>query len=79
MKPIKFKEVNKILMGEDSTVGDLPVFADGKQCLSCWKMNFRERLKALVWGKIWLCVLMPKGMHPPVWLICDRRGFEQED
>jgi len=77
MKPIKFKEANKTLIGESPVIKDLPVFTKGKECLSYWKMNFLDRLKALIWGKVWLCVLTPKGTQPPIWLRCEKNVMEK--
>lgn len=55
MKPIKFKEANKNLSKPDSMTeeecGSLWVFNDGKQCISCWKMSFWQRIKALLFGR----------------------------
>lgn len=78
MKPIKFKEQNKILIGfPQFDIGDLPVFEDHNKGLimSCWKMSFKERLRALLFGKVWLQV-KSKHTHPPVSLFCGRAGFE---
>lgn len=74
MKPIDFKESTKVL-GRPSTMtaeecGSLPVWSDGRQCVSCWKPSFRERLKILFSGKVWLGVLS-MGSQPPVYVTAD--------
>ena len=46
---------------------DLPVYTDGKQCVSCWKMSFKERIKVLFTGRVWLGVIGHRT-QPPVWL-----------
>lgn len=78
MKPIKFKEANKNLLKPNSMTdkecGSLWVFNDEKQCISCWKMTFKQRIKALIYGKIWLSVLSGKT-QPPVWVDCDKTVF----
>ena len=56
-------------------VGALPIWTDGNQCISCWKLTLTERLKALWFGRIWL------GIHagytqPPVWLSAEREVFK---
>jgi hypothetical protein len=43
----------------------LPVYDDGTQCLSCWKLSLKERSSVLLKGRIWLCV---QGRQVPVWL-----------
>lgn len=58
MKPIPFKQQTIELQANPNqleingqSVGSLPIFTDGSQCISCWKMTFIERLKALFYGK----------------------------
>lgn len=71
MKPINFKQSTKVLQKpgtlSDSECGTLPVWNDGKQCVSCWKLSFKERIKVLFHGKVWLGVLSGKT-QPPVFL-----------
>ena len=74
MKPAKFAEQNKTLQ-KPSTMTDkectpLPIFTDGKQCISLWAGNLRERIKFLFTGKIWFSSLSGKT-QPPVWLKMD--------
>ena len=80
MKPIKFEESNTLFKGYIQTngeaVADLHVFAHEGELLSCWKMSFKERLLALVFGRAWLCI-RTKERHPPVWLQCYRTAFEE--
>ena len=81
MKPIKFKEANKLWKGyvrtDGEVVKDLPTFAYEDMLLSCWKMSFKERLVALIFGRAWLCI-RTKEKHPPVWIHCYRTGMEDE-
>jgi hypothetical protein len=81
MKPIKFKEANKDLlkpMGMTSDeCGSLPVFNDGKQCISCWRVPFWKRVKMLFHGKVWLCVLSGHT-QPPVWVDVDNTVFHKQ-
>ena len=69
MKPTTFNEQTKVLTKPfnmtDIECGTLPVYSDGNQCISCWGLNFIERVKLLVFGKIWLQVLF-NGNQPPV-------------
>lgn len=79
MKPVKFKEANAELgkppSMTDDECGSLPVFKDGKQCISLWKLSFKERLQVLFFGKIWLGVI--SGMtQPPVWLDSSKTVFK---
>ena len=80
MKPIKFKQANKNLLKPDSMTDEecssLWVFTDGGQCVSCWKLSWKQRLAALFFGKVWLGVLSG-STQPPVWLDCTKTVFEE--
>lgn len=73
MRPIKFEESNKTLTARDP-IEALPVYDSGEVIMSCWKMNFKERIKALIHGRIWLQILADQT-HEPVSLLCDKSGF----
>lgn len=81
MTPAKFKESNRTLRKPDSMTNEecssLEVFTDESICISCWHMSLIERLRALLFGKIWLGVLSG-GTQPPVWLICRRSAWRKE-
>lgn len=54
MKPIDFPQSTKVLQ-KPSTMSDkecssLHVWNDGKQCVSCWKPTFKERINILFGG-----------------------------
>ncbi len=72
MQPISFKASNKVLRPSDTVysgdvreVTDLPIWTNGEQCVSCWKISWRERLSALLFGRVWLAVLSGET-QPPV-------------
>jgi len=82
MKPIYFEEATKELKKPDSMTDEecssLWTWNDGKQSISCWKMSWKDRIKALLYGKVWI------GVHsgptqPPVWLDCDDTIFTKPD
>jgi len=81
MKPIKFKEANKNLSKPnsmtDAECSSLWVFNDGSQCISCWKMSFKQRIKALFFGRVWLSV-MSGTTQPPVWVDCAKTVFTKQ-
>lgn len=73
MVPIDFKESTKVL-GKPSSAsaeecGSLPVYGDGKQCMSCWKASWQERLYMLFTGKVWIGVVSG-STQPPIYAIC---------
>lgn len=80
MKPIKFKEANKCLSkpigATDEECGSLWVYNDGKYSISCWNMSFKERLKALLFGKVWLFVWFGNS-QPPVGMAIEKTIFNK--
>ena len=69
--PVDFEESNKVLTKPpgmtDEECGPLPVFNDGQQSISCWQLPWRDRLRVLITGKVWLGVLMGVT-QPPVYI-----------
>jgi len=77
--PVKFPEANKNLLKPESMTDEecasLWVYSDGRQCISCWKLGFIDRMKALLFGRIWLGVLSG-DTQPPVWILCQKSVFD---
>lgn len=82
MEPKHFEQANKNLLKPkgmtDEDCGSLPVFTDGKVCISLWQMTWGERLKALFFGKVWLFVHSGQT-QPPVALMVEKEIFTQGD
>lgn len=82
MTPSEFEHQTKVLNRPegmtDEECGPLPVYSDGTQCISLWRMSWRERISALLFGRIWLSVLWG-DTQPPVWLSAERTVFNQEE
>ena len=80
MKPIKFKQANKNLLKPESMTDEecksLWVYTDGEQCISCWKLTFKDRIKALVFGNVWISVLSGQT-QPPIWLDANKTVFRR--
>lgn len=74
--PIRFPDCNFTWTAPDGldNCSELPVLNDGTHSLSCWRLSWRERLAALVYGKAWLCVI---GHQPPVWIRVERDVLEE--
>ena len=79
MQPVNFELSNRVLQpshtvySEDITgVIDLPVWTNREQCVSCWRMSWRERLSALLFGRVWLAVLSGET-QPPVCIHAERK------
>lgn len=60
VRPIKFKESNRILTKPESITDkeceSLHVFNDGEISVSCWQLSWKERLQVLWYGVAWLLV-----------------------
>lgn len=60
MKPIEFREQNVVFAKNQLEYKPLPALhlhdADGT-VISCWGLSFRERIRVLFTGKIWVGLL----------------------
>ena len=56
-------------------IGNLDVWTDEVQCVSCWRMSWRERLSALLFGRVWVAVLSGKS-QPPMYVEATRQYLE---
>lgn len=74
MHPVKFDEANRNLFANPAQpdidglpVESLPIYTDELQCVSKWKLGWKERLQVLVFGHVWLGI-HSGGTQPPVWI-----------
>lgn len=78
MQPQPFPEANRVLKAPptmtEEECGELPVFTDGRECISCWKPTWQERLSILLFGKVWL-FCATGHTQPPVALVATRTLF----
>lgn len=66
MTPQNFILANKHV-GDPKAAGEikaLPIFNDGKRSLSSWRMSWRERFSALIFGRAWLWIQSGESMPP---------------
>lgn len=54
MTPINFKHVNMKWAENQDEYLTLPAYTDGRETISCWRLTFKDRIKALFLGKLWL-------------------------
>lgn len=57
MKPVKFKGCNTVLAKDQPPYLPLPCYSSNDASgliITCWKMTFKERIKALFTGVIWI-------------------------
>lgn len=82
LSAIHFPEATKNLLKPDSMTDEecssLWVFNDGEQCVSCWKLSWKERLNILLYGKLWLGILSGRT-QPPVWIVVGDTVFTKEE
>lgn len=71
MKPISFPEANKNLQPSGKrysenieSVHPLPIWTDGEQCVSLWRLSWRERIGILLRGTLWVQVLSGNSQLP---------------
>lgn len=80
LTPDSFRESNMIMSapkGMEDTCMPLEVYKDHVGVTSCWKFPFRERLKMLIHGRVWL-LCVGAGM-PPVWVASGKTIFKPEE
>jgi hypothetical protein len=69
MRPIDFEASNDTLLKPkdmtDAQCTSLPIHSDGEHCISVWKADWRERLRFLLTGQMWLWVHSGRT-QPPV-------------
>jgi len=79
MIPVKFPEANKNLLKPSNMTDDecasLWVFTDGSQCVLRWQLAWKDRLRVLWYGHIWLSVHSGQT-QPPVRLDSERTVFQ---
>lgn len=54
MKPIHFPEVTVTWAKNQPEYLPLPAYTDETQTITCWSLTWRERLKVLLSGRLWL-------------------------
>lgn len=80
MNPIQFKQVNVTFAKDQPEYQPLPAFrTEDGQVVSCWRMTFKERLRVLFTGKVWLLLLTYNHPLQPQWLtVFDPFGTKAE-
>lgn len=76
MKAIEFKHQNIVFAKDQPEYIPLPALklnTPQGEVISCWKMTFKERLKVLITGKIWLNLLSYNKPLTPSYLTVNRK------
>ena len=78
MKPIDFEHSNKIYAKDQPEYQPLPaLLLGGKdgQVVTCWKLSFKERLKVMVTGVVWLNLLSFNKPLTPSYMSVNRKDL----
>jgi hypothetical protein len=54
MTPVEFPEQNKTWAKDQPEYRPLPSFCNDRETISCWQLDWRERVSVLLRGRIWL-------------------------
>lgn len=70
MTQANFPEVNKVLAENQPEYQKLPVFHDVEsgQIICAYKLNFRDKVRILFGGKVWVSVLTFNRGFQPIFL-----------
>ena len=76
MKPIEFKDQNVVFAKDQPEYQPLPALrlsTPEGEVISCWKMSFKERLKVLFTGKVWLSLMSFNKPLTPSFMSVNRK------
>jgi len=69
MEPKKFKESNVVFAENQEEYTPLPAFKDESGIVvSCWNLSFRERLRLLFTGSLWVSMMTFNQPLTPMFL-----------
>jgi hypothetical protein len=54
MKPIEFPEMNQTWAKNQPPYLPLPAYTSATETISCWRLSWWDRLRALFMGRLWL-------------------------
>lgn len=78
MKPIHFKHENIVFAKDQPEYQPLPALRlDTPECqvISCWKLSFKERVKILFTGRMWISLMSFNKPLTPIFLSVNRKDM----
>lgn len=75
MRPKNFEEANVEIAKDQPEYQPLPAFVNNTpegEVISCWELSFKERLRVLFKGEIWLMVMSFNRPLNPVYLTTNK-------
>jgi hypothetical protein len=83
MKPIEFKGQNVIIAKDQPQYQPLPALklkTPEGDIISCWELSFKERIKLLFTGKLWVSLLsFNKPLTPSYFTVNRKELFLYDD
>lgn len=76
MKPTEFKGQNSVFAKDQPEYQPLPALkldCETGDVISCWNLSFKERVRVLFTGKIWVSLMMFKKPLTPSYLTTKRK------
>ena len=76
MKPTEFKHQNIVFAKDQPEYQPLPALrldTPQGEVISCWKLSFKERLQVLVFGRVWVSLMMFNKPLTPSFLSVKRK------
>jgi len=76
MKPVEFKHQNIVFAEGQPEYESLPaLLIDSPQgeVISCWKMSFKERVKVLFFGRVWVSLMSFNKPLTPSYISVNRK------
>lgn len=76
MQPVEFKHQNIVFAKDQPEYQPLPALRiDSPQgeVISCWRMSFKERLKVLFYGRVWLSLMSFNKPLTPSYMSVNRK------
>lgn len=76
MKPVNFKHQNAEFAKNQPEYGTLPALridSPEGEVISCWKLSFKERLRVLFLGKVWMSLMSFNRPLTPSYLSVNRK------
>lgn len=76
MKPIEFKHQNVVFAKDQPEYQPLPALkidSPNGEVISCWKLTFKERIKIIFTGRVWLSLMSFNKHLTPSYLAVNRK------
>lgn len=76
MKPVEFKHQNIVFAKDQPEYQPLPALridSPNGEVVSCWKLTFKERIKIIFTGRVWLSLMSFNKPLTPSYLAVNRK------